>query len=197
MFRVEDRWAFLYKILWRLHRGEREACSAGDPDGNRLNRMAKAAWRDIHHMHAYVRFREFQPPSHEDVAQPLLFLAWYEPQHDILLPAGKHFANRMGRLPWLIATPIGCVASDGEHLEFGPPVEKPANIDDPVEELWLTYYRSTFNPARLNLNAMQSHMPQHYWKNLPEAALIPQLVAEAETGARKLSISATLTPDRT
>jgi uracil-DNA glycosylase family protein len=45
--------------------------------------------------------------------------------------------------------------------------------------LWLTYYASIFNPARLKVKAMQAEMPKKYWKNLPEAALIPELVAAA------------------
>ena len=45
-------------------------------------------------------------------------------------------------------------------------------FDDDAEALWLTYYRSIFNPARLKVKAMQTEMPKKYWRNLPEAALI-------------------------
>jgi DNA polymerase len=48
-----------------------------------------------------------------------------------------------------------------------------------MEEFWRTYYASTFNPARLRLQAMRAEMPKRYWKNLPEAALIPELTADA------------------
>ena len=41
---------------------------------------------------------------------------------------------------------------------------------------WRTYYESTFNPARTNLNQMRQHMPRKYWRNLPETRAIPQLV---------------------
>ncbi|HTO05084.1 MAG TPA: UdgX family uracil-DNA binding protein, partial [Opitutus sp.] len=56
---------------------------------------------------------------------------------------------------------------------------------DGMEDLWRTYYASIFNPARLKIGAMTAEMPQHYWKNLPEAQLIPSLIAgaEARTGA--------------
>ncbi|MDG2123826.1 MAG: UdgX family uracil-DNA binding protein, partial [Verrucomicrobiales bacterium] len=36
-----------------------------------------------------------------------------------------------------------------------------------------------FNPARVKLEAMRAEMPMKYWKNLPEAALIPGLTAGA------------------
>ena len=48
-----------------------------------------------------------------------------------------------------------------------------------MESLWRTYFASTFNPARLRVNAMRSEMPVKYWKNLPEAPLIAALVRDA------------------
>ena len=48
-----------------------------------------------------------------------------------------------------------------------------------LDELWLTYYHTTFNPARVRMKAMVAEMPKHYWRNMPETALIPDLVAAA------------------
>jgi uncharacterized protein YecE (DUF72 family) len=48
-----------------------------------------------------------------------------------------------------------------------------------MEELWRTYYASTFNPARLNLDAMRAEMPRRYWGDLPEAQLVRELAREA------------------
>jgi hypothetical protein len=50
---------------------------------------------------------------------------------------------------------------------------------DAGERLWLTYYESIFNPARLKVTMMQKEMPKRYWPNLPEGALIAWLVAGA------------------
>jgi len=55
-----------------------------------------------------------------------------------------------------------------------------APADDAAEELWLAYYRSIFNPGRLKVGAMVKEMPRKYWKNLPEAAAIPGLIAGAQ-----------------
>ncbi|TIV03003.1 MAG: uracil-DNA glycosylase, partial [Mesorhizobium sp.] len=40
-----------------------------------------------------------------------------------------------------------------------------------------------FNPARLKVKAMQKEMPKKYWRNLPEASLIPDLIAGADKAA--------------
>jgi DNA polymerase len=49
-----------------------------------------------------------------------------------------------------------------------------------MEDFWRKYYASIFNPARLKVGAMLKEMPRKYWKNMPEAALIPGLVAGAQ-----------------
>jgi DNA polymerase len=70
---------------------------------------------------------------------------------------------------------------DGEVMREGPPARREdAPQGDPVEALWRSYYASIFNPARLKVGAMLSEMPKKYWKNLPEAELIPQLIAGAQ-----------------
>jgi probable DNA metabolism protein len=182
-FRAPDRWALLYRILWRSQQGDATAMSAADPDGSRLHAMAKAVKREAHKMHAFLRFRERDPAAGDP-----RFIAWFEPTHDVLADAAGHFAKRMGRASWLIVTPDGTAASDGETVRFGPaPVGRPAevDIDDQGEALWLAYYRSIYNPSRLNTGAMEMHMPVRYWKNLPEGRLIPGLISAAGAGARR------------
>ena len=182
-FRAPDRWALLYRILWRSQQGDATAMSAADVDGARLHAMAKAVKREAHKMHAFVRFRERDPAAGDP-----RFIAWFEPAHDVLANAAGHFARRMGRASWLIVTPDGTAASDGETVRFGPaPEGRPAevDIDDHGEALWLTYYRSIYNPSRLNSSAMEMHMPVRYWKNLPEGRLIPGLISAASAGARR------------
>jgi DNA polymerase len=181
-FRAPDRWAFLYQVLWRWQQGEKDVVSAADKDGNRLHAMVKAVRREEHDMHAYVRFRErFEQEG------PPRFVAWYEPAHDVLAQVAKHFADRMGNTTWMIATPDASVLWDGETLHCtGPLTEEAAAAADSGEALWLTYYRSIFNPARLNTRVMQSHIPSRFWKNLPEGKLVPAMVAQASSGARSV-----------
>jgi DNA polymerase len=92
----------------------------------------------------------------------------------------------MGKVSWMIATPEASVLWDGQTLHnTGPLVKNSDDLEDTGEALWLTYYRSVFNPARLNQSVMQQHIPSHRWKNLPEGKIVPQMISEASLGARK------------
>ncbi|SAL26414.1 DNA glycosylase [Caballeronia sordidicola] len=186
LFRDPDRWAFLYKLIWRWAQGDRAVESAADEDGVRLHKMAKAVRRAKHDMIAYVRFRKRDPA----LGAPE-YVAWYEPDHDVLAWGADHFAARMGRSSWMITTPHGAAMWNGTALriERRPALAAdhlPENEDD-AENLWLTYYKSTFNPARLNETALQQHMPVRFWKGLPEGPLIPHMISEARSGARKVA----------
>ena len=177
-----QRWSLLYVILWRWQHGDREVLSAADPDGGPLHAMVKAVRREEHDMHAYVRFRE----RSEAQGAPR-FVAWFEPTHHVLPRVAQHFAERMGRVSWMIATPSSTVMWDGEQLHStGALLKSAADIDDAGEALWLTYFRSIFNPARLNPQVMHGHLPTRFWKNLPEGAIVPQMIADAAVGARRV-----------
>lgn len=179
--RMDDRWAFLYRIVWRWQQGEQVVLSAADEDGSRLHAMCKAVKREEHDMHAYIRFRE-----RDEAAGPPRFVAWFEPSHDVLPQVAQHFAARMGKISWLIATPDASVMWDGVDLHFaGPLLKSEAELDDAGEALWLTYYRSIFNPARLNDKLMKSHIPSRFWKNLPEGQVVPEMVTRAAAGVRR------------
>jgi DNA polymerase len=187
-FSAADRWAFLYKVLWRWQLGERDVMSAADPDGARLYAMVKAVRREEHDMHAYIRFRE---RKEEDGAPR--FVAWFEPTHEVLPQVAVHFARRMGSATWMIATPAAAVLWDGEQLHDAPALMRSAaDIEDAGEALWLTYYRSIFNPARLNAGLLRSHIPSRFWKNLPEGAIVPAMVSAAANGERRTGQTSTV-----
>lgn len=184
-FRVEDRWSLLYRILWRVAQGDRAAMLPGDIDGSQLHKRLKAIRREAHHLHAFLRFH----PRPENTEGPQL-VAWHEPAHDILASASGHFAERLGRTTWLIATPDDGVYWDGQRLHYRRPCpgewQRLAQApEDEGEALWLAYYGSTFNPARLNRSALETSMPVRFWKNLPEGPLIPQLMSQARAGAQR------------
>ena len=177
--RDDDRWALLYRMLWRLTHGERHLLQlAGDLDTARFNRYAKAVRRDAHKMKAFVRFREVT-----DTGDGLpRYVAWFEPEHFIVDYVSGFFQRRFANMRWSILTPVGCVHWEGQgQLWFSPATDKSAAPDgDALEQAWQIYYRSIFNPARVKVRAMQSEMPQKYWKNMPEAHLIPSLLRDAD-----------------
>jgi DNA polymerase len=170
------RFGLLYRLLWRLQRNPRLMEDKADPEVRRIEELAKSVRRDAHKMHAFVRFREVA----EEDGTPH-FVAWFEPDHHIVRAEAAFFMRRFANMRWSILTPRGSVHWDGEVMREGPPARREdAPGDDPVEDLWRSYYASIFNPARLKVGAMLSEMPKKYWKNLPEAELIPQLIAGAQ-----------------
>ena len=71
-----------------LH-GERHLLEiASDPLVFRLERMAKSVRRDLHKMHAFVRFRRVEDDGDER------FVAWFEPDHFILDATADFFVDR-------------------------------------------------------------------------------------------------------
>jgi DNA polymerase len=171
------RWGVFYRMLWRIARGgERHLLQVpSDPDTRLARNWSHAVGRDIHRMHAFVRFRLVdagEPGGREQ------FIAWFEPEFRIVRLAAPFFAKRFAGMDWSILTPSECAHWDGCALQFSPGVPRDGVPDaDAQDDLWRAYYRGTFNPARLRVRAMQSEMPKKYWKNLPEARLIGSLIA--------------------
>lgn len=170
------RLGLLYRVLWRLQLRPELLADRADADVARVESLARTVRRDIHKMRAFVRFRSV---AGEDGSEH--FVAWFEPQHHILRANAAFFVNRFTAMNWSILTPRGSLHWDGQALHEGPPASR-ADLphEDPAEALWQTYYASIFNPARLKVGVMLKEMPRRYWRNLPEAALIPQLIAGAQ-----------------
>lgn len=170
------RFDLLYRVLWRLQSNTRLMDDAADPDVRRLHELARVVRRDIHKMRAFVRFRVVEEADRSE-----RYVAWFEPAHHILRHNARFFVDRFTNMRWSILTPKGSLLWDGESLHEGPPAQRSdAPEGDPAEDLWKRYYASIFNPARLKIGAMLKEMPRKYWKNMPEAALIPGLVAGAQ-----------------
>jgi DNA polymerase len=171
------RFGLLYRLLWRLQLDRRLLDVVSDVDVSVARLMAKNVRRDAHKMTAFVRFKEVEAEAGNGRRK---FVAWFEPDHHIVARKAPFFQRRFTDMDWIIATPKGSAAWDGQKLTISSePCGKPDLIDE-ADDLWRTYYASIFNPARLKVKAMQSEMPKKYWKNLPEASLIPGLIADAE-----------------
>jgi DNA polymerase len=169
------RHATLYRMLWRLAHGEKALLRiATDEDVAWAHVCVKQVSRDMHKMKAFVRFREVR---HGD---DTVYVAWFEPSFDIVTRVAPFFVRRFTGMHWSLLTPLRTAHWNGETLSFGPGANRAdAPSDDALEDLWRTYYASIFNPARLKVDAMRREMPVKYWKNLPEARLIPELVRDA------------------
>jgi uracil-DNA glycosylase len=179
LHRNPERFALLYRLLWRLRTHHDLLDIATDPDVAELAAMAKAVRRDEHKMHALVRFREVgrEQNSH--------FVAWFEPEHHIVELAAPFFARRFADMPWSILTPDVCAHWDGHAISITSGIAwSEAPTPDRLEETWRRYYASIFNPARLKVQAMSKEMPRKYWRNLPEASLIKPLIEGGDRTAQ-------------
>jgi uracil-DNA glycosylase len=176
-----QRFALLYRLLHRLGDDRRLLDRLTDADVVRARAMAKAVSRDAHKMTAFVRFRAVRDGEDEQ------YVAWYEPDHYVLEREASFFAKRFAGMRWSILTPYASAHWDRERLAFGPGAQLgDAPRDDAIEAAWRTYYASIFNPARLNVRMMRQEMPQKFWRNLPEAHLIPSLVQAASPRVAKM-----------
>jgi len=172
---------FAYRLLFRHHLEGLKVDMLGDRELQRASHLAKSVRRDCHKMTAFVRFRQV---AEEDCRRK--FVAWFEPDHDILERMVPFFQNRFGDMDWDIVTPdlrASCRKGRPTYQvgHFSDP-----GIEEPMEQLWKAYYFNIFNPARLKTKAMQSEMPKKYWRNLPEAILIPDMIENAEARVRSM-----------
>lgn len=169
------KWALLYKVAWRITHGERELFQVEiDDDMRRMWALEKEVRHDAYKMQAFVRFRKVEDGLGEQ------YVAWYRPLHQTLDMNRQFFVDRFGGMRWAILTPYKSLYWDLEKLQEGPGVpESAAPGEDQLEDLWRAYYSSIYNPARVNLTAMQAQMPQYRWRDLPESRVIADLVRES------------------
>ena len=180
--RDPHRHALLYRLLWRLAHGEPHLLSRlTDRDVHRASDLQKSIRRDTHKMKAFVRFREV--PGEDNA-----YVSWFEPEHHIVDLVAPFFMRRFAGMRWAILTPYRSVSWDLQVLTFGEgAVRGDAPGDDAQEAMWRAYYANIFNPARINPRMMRQEMPQKYWKNLPEAQLLPSLLHDAGHRVRDMA----------
>jgi DNA polymerase len=175
MAREPARFALLYRLLWRIRSGERHVMEqAADAEVHRAQTLAHSVRRDIHKMRAFLRFRAVIEPA------GTRYVAWFEPEHHIVEANAPFFVRRFATMVWSVLTPERSAHWNGETLHIGPGAD-PAEVpdDDRLEAYWRAYFSAIFNPARLKVSAMLSEMPRKYWRNLPEARAIPELIRAA------------------
>ncbi|NTF08037.1 UdgX family uracil-DNA binding protein [Agrobacterium rubi] len=186
------RFALLYRLLWRLGQDRALLEFKSDPDVAEARKMEKSVRRDSHKMTAFVRFKEVPLP--QDATGRRRFIAWFEPDHFIIERKAAFFQRRFTDMDWLILTPKGSARWDGKTLETSRLSAEQPDLSDETDELWRTYYANIFNPARLKIKAMTAEMPKKYWKNLPEADLIPDLILNAERRVLEMGAKAATEP---
>src|SRR4029453_2212934 len=108
-----QRFAQLYRLLWRLTREPRLMHVASDADIVRATAMQDAVCREVHKTHAFVRFRAIET----DIGE--VHIAWFEPSHHTLERAAPFFVRRFATMRWSILTPRVSAHWDMNELRFG------------------------------------------------------------------------------
>lgn len=147
LHRDPERFAILYRLLWRLRSNHDLPSIATDPDVSPAAAMARAVHHDQHKMKAFVRFNEIgrEQKSH--------YVAWFEPEHHIVEATASFFASRFADMPWSILTPDVCAHWDGHAVSITPGVSKTdAPTKDRLEETWRRTYGRTKTIEATNID---------------------------------------------
>lgn len=181
--RNPERWALLYRLIYRLqHENPNLLHIQVDADVSKAFNLDKSVRRDIHKMHAFVRFKKHEVDGQDT------YIAWHRPEHLILKQAAAFFVRRFGDKAWSIFTPDLSAHWNLKELFFTEGcAQHEVETRDPFDEVWKTYYRSIFNPARLKIKAMRAEMPPKYWESLPEAEIIRDLIRESPERLNQMS----------
>ena len=126
--------------------------------------------REIHRMHAFVRFLKSKDGVYYSVI---------EPDFNVLPLIGEHFERRYADQHWIIF-------DTRRHygLYYNLTATMPITGDDPIltlamgdasdekeslyQRLWINYFRSVNIPARNNIKLHLRQLPKRYWKYLTE-----------------------------
>jgi probable DNA metabolism protein len=136
----------------------------------RLHQINKQIGREVHRMHAFVRFAETGDG---------LFVSLIEPDFNVLPLIGKHFVDRYPAQHWLIYDTrrhygLFWDEKKAEFITFSEQEHKRltddllTNAETDYQELWKSYFKSVDILERRNMKLHLQHVPKRYWKYLVE-----------------------------
>lgn len=142
LHRDPERFALLYRLLWRLVHEPGLRNDPLDADMQQAQHMAHAVRRDIHKMKANLRMRSVLEPGGQE-----LQVGCYEPAHHVVEAVAAWFTRRIPATRWAIFTPERSVRRDEDGLLFGPGVPS-AHLPGPdgTDADWLACYARVFAP---------------------------------------------------
>ncbi|WP_409611947.1 UdgX family uracil-DNA binding protein [Phenylobacterium sp.] len=134
LHRSDERFAVLYRLLWRLEATPELLRYDADPDVARARTLAREVDRAAQRMKAFTRFLPVDaaggPPTH---------VAWFEPAHRVTERVAPFFARRFAGARFALLTPDVCVFWTGERQVLRPGID-PA--DAPREDQLVDYWRN-------------------------------------------------------
>jgi uracil-DNA glycosylase len=139
--RDADRFALLYRLLWRLVHEPGLRHDTTDADMVRAQHMAHAVRRDIHKVKTHLHFRDVQDP--ENPAHPLK-LAWCEPAHHVVETVAPWLARKFPACRWALMTPELSASWDGRALRYAATGPGGALSATMPESAWLARWKAVF-----------------------------------------------------
>jgi probable DNA metabolism protein len=138
-----------------------------------LHKINKKIGREVHRMHAFVRFQK----TKDDI-----FTSIIEPDFDVLPLIGNHFEKRYPVMQWLIydtkrnygifynKDKVNFVTfEEKDHLKMRQLSADILTADESeYQNLWKSYFKSVNIPERNNQKLHVQHVPKRYWKYLTE-----------------------------
>ena len=138
----------------------------------KLHQINKSIGREVHRMHAFVRFQETKDG---------IYAGLIEPDFNVLPLIGKHFVDRYPAQDWLIYDPkrrfglfydkevmrtrfITFDNTNHKHLTE----DVLTNAETDYQQLWQNYFNAVDIPERRNMKLHIRHVPRRYWKYLVE-----------------------------
>ncbi|HIT53152.1 MAG TPA: TIGR03915 family putative DNA repair protein [Candidatus Fimivicinus intestinavium] len=152
-------------IRLAMRYGQRVLSMLADDTVNRLNRAVQKLRNEAHQYREFVRF---------SVQDNGVMTAVIEPQNFVLPLIAPHFCDRYPHEAFLIYDEThgaALVATPGKHAIV--PAERYEEPEAGEEELafralWKLFYDTIAIEGRENPRCRMTHMPQRFWKHMPE-----------------------------
>lgn len=124
--RDSERFALLYRLVWRANAGEKLLEHKDDPELRHAQGLAYAVRAEAHKMRTLIRFMAVEDGR---------YLGWYAPAHYVLEANAQLMARRFPNLACSILTPDGSAHWQNGALRFGDGLAHVAN-DSALAEWW-------------------------------------------------------------
>jgi probable DNA metabolism protein len=177
--RSDERFALLYRLLWRLAREPGLLSRYADPDVRRAHAFAQSVAQAEQQMRAFTDFKPFTGADGHEVQ-----VAWFEPAHRVTEAAARFFAQRFARRRFSLLTPDVCAHWDGAALSFAPgadPADAPREAG--LEDFWRNLPASRPGaPPTVRTSAIASPLPRR-----AHASSSDRLVRAAQRASRDAS----------
>lgn len=156
----------LYRVIRRvIEQGAEVLDDLRDADAFRVMRLAQQVGREVHRMHAFVRFEERADAR---------YVAEVRPDFNVLPLLGEHFAARYPAMRWAIVDVRRryALVHDADGTRFAPMDTvgdaSEAEREGAFQRMWQAYFRAVTIPERANPRLHLQHVPRRYWPYLTE-----------------------------